>query len=158
VTGLVTGLVKWRLLVRKLASGLRRYSASNFAYVSLPGRPTSFDVQTIPPVPDICLRARRPLVRVKSRHARSDVTRHRHQRRQRHVAPFFLVFSRLPFPEYRRVDSHLDLVPQDRRSCPARTSAPLNGHRTSARLVVRVVEHPVHGREAYRLLSLLRIR
>ena len=37
----------------------------------------------------------------------------------------------------------------DRCFCLARTSASLDSHRTSARRVVRVVEHPVRGREAH---------
>lgn len=55
------------------------------------------------------------------------------------------------FPGYLRLDSYPDTILQDPCSCPARPSAPFNGHRTSAHLIVHVVEHPIHGREAYSL-------
>ena len=130
----------------QLASGSRRYSPGSFR----PSRSlTSLYKRTIPPVPDICIRARRPPVRVKSRHARSDViVTDTNDNTSLHSFTFSSVIFYL---EYRRLDSHLDVVPQDRCSCQARTSASLDGHRTSARLVDRVVGHPVYGREAYRL-------
>jgi hypothetical protein len=132
----------------QLASGPRRYSACTFCTLQFP---TSFDEKTMRPVPDIRLSARQPLLRDKSRHPRSDVI-------DTDTDTSLYPFSFSPvflFLEYRRVNSHLNLVPQDHRSRTTRTSAPLNGHRTSTRLLVRLVEHSVHGRKAHRLLYFL---
>ena len=94
------------------------------------------------PLLNIYLRARGPLVCIKSHHARSDLDAN--DTTSLHSFTFTPVIL---FAEYWRLDSYLDIVPQDRCSCPARTSASHNYHRTSTRLVVRVVEHPVYGRK-----------
>ena len=140
----VTGLTSVVAHDAQLTSGSRRYSAGSFR----PSRSiTPLNEQTIPPVPNVCIRARRPLVRVKSRHACSDVidtnTNDDTSLHSFTFPPFIL------FPDYRRLDSYLDVAPQDRCSCQTRTSASLDSHRTSVRLIDRVVEHPIHGWEAH---------
>ena len=140
----VTGLTSVVAHDAQLTSGSRRYSAGSFR----PSRSiTPLNEQTIPPVPNVCIRARHPLVRVKSRHAHSDViVTNTNDDTSLHSFTFSPVIL---LPDYRRIDSYLDVAPQDRCSCQARTSASLDSHRTSARRVVRVIEHPVRGREAH---------
>lgn len=132
------------------AFGLRRYSASTFRTSHFPA---SFEEQTIPSVADTRLSARRPTLRDKSCHPRSHVI-------DIDILPAFTdtgdtslyPFSVSPvlyFPRCRRGGFHVDIVPQDICSRPAGTSAPPNGNWSFARLLVRIDEHPVHGRETH---------
>ena len=132
------GTISWRLLL--LGLSLHQAASVLFPFVSLFHGHSS--TSSLYPRAQHISSREGPACCVKSHHARSDLDANDNM--SLHSFTFSPVIL---FTEYWRLDSYLEIVPQDRCSCLARTSASLNRHQTSTCLVVRVVEHPVYGQK-----------